>query len=71
MIIPANFLIGALAGAAATYVLKDESARDKLTGVGEKAKSMLGMSKKEEVEETEELAEIVINPSAVVQEDKA
>lgn len=71
MIIPANFVIGALAGAAATYVMKDESARNKLSGIGGKAKSMLGMSKKEEVEDTEEFAEIIIDPSEATQEKKA
>ena len=71
MIIPANFVIGALAGAAATYVYKDDSAREKISSVGEKAKSMLGFSKTEKVAETEELTEIVMDPSETVQEQKA
>lgn len=50
MFIPVNFAIGALVGAAATYVYKDASAKETLSSLGNKAKggldSTLGMFKK-------------------------
>ena len=41
MFIPANFAIGALVGAAASYVYKDEAAKETLSNLGNKVKSGL------------------------------
>lgn len=61
MFIPANFAIGALVGAAASYVYKDEAARETISNLGSKVKggldSTLGMFKKNpEAEAAEEVA---------------
>lgn len=75
MFIPANFAIGALVGAAASYVYKDESAREALSGLGSKVKDGLGSTltmlkkKPEEVEEvTEEVVEEVADTASDVEE---
>ena len=68
MFIPANFAIGALVGAAASYVYKDESAREALSGLGSKVKDGLGstltMVKKKPEEVTEEVTEEVVEEVA-------
>lgn len=50
MLIPANFAIGALVGAAASYVYKDDAAKQALSSLGGKVKSgldsTLGLLKK-------------------------
>lgn len=57
MLIPANFAIGALVGAAASYVYKDDTAKEVLSSLGSKVKggldSAIGLLKqKPEVEES-------------------
>lgn len=69
MFIPANFAIGALVGAAASYVYKDESARETLSNLGSKVKSgldsTLGLLKKK----TEVAADEIQEAEAVVAEE--
>lgn len=73
MFIPANFAIGALVGAAASYVYKDESAREALSGLGSKVKNGLGstltMLKKKPEEATEEVIEEVVEDVVVEASD--
>ena len=58
MLIPANFAIGALVGAAASYVYKDDAAKEALANLSSKVKSgvnsTLGLLKKEPVTDAEE-----------------
>lgn len=75
MFIPANFAIGALVGAAASYIYKDEAAKETLSNLGSKVKggfdSTLGLLKKKpEAEVVEEAisAESVVADDAVVAE---
>ena len=64
MFIPANFAIGALVGAAASYVYKDEAAKETLSNLGSKVKggldSTLGLFKKTPVAEEAIIAESVV-----------
>lgn len=70
MFIPVNFAIGALVGAAASYVYKDASAKETLSNLGNKAKggldSTLGLFKKAPETDVEEaiIAESVVAEQA-------
>lgn len=57
MIIPMNFAVGALVGAAAAYVYKDESAKDAIGTAGAKLKGLL--KKKADPVEEQEILEAV------------
>lgn len=77
MFIPANFAIGALVGAAASYVYKDEAAKETLSNLGNKVKggldSTLGLfKKKSEVDaEAEIVADVVAEKAEAVVEEKS
>ena len=51
MLIPMNFAVGALVGAAAAYVYKDEPAKEALGSTAAKLKGMLFKKKTEAVED--------------------
>lgn len=80
MIIPANLAVGALVGAAATYVYKNEAAKETLSGLGTKVKSgvdsTLGLFKKKpeadvEVTAEQDVAEVVAADVEVATEEKS
>lgn len=68
MIIPMNFAVGALVGAAAAYVYKDESAKDAIGTAGAKLKGLL-KKKADPVEEQEILEAVDIAEAEVKAED--
>lgn len=55
MLIPMNFAVGAIVGAAVAYVYKDDSAKEALGSTGEKLKSLF-KKKTEAVEDQETVA---------------
>ena len=78
MFIPANFAIGALVGVAATYVYKNESTKEVLSGLGNKVKggvdSTLGLFKKKpeaEVVAEQDVADVVAEGAEVTTEENS
>jgi gas vesicle protein len=51
MLVPMNFAVGALVGAAAAYIYKDEPTKEALSGTAVKLKNMLFKKKAEAVED--------------------